>query len=72
VAAKDETALEREQQVLADRFDTEQATTVQLLGHLGRGRTRMRCFDLDATPDERLEPACGAMDRVPLWHLTPE
>jgi hypothetical protein len=30
----------------------------------------MRCLDLDAVPDKRLEPARGAMESVPLWHLT--
>jgi hypothetical protein len=72
MAAENETALECEQEVLADRLDTEQAAAVEPLGHLGRGRTWMRCLDLDAAPDERLEPARGAMERVPLWHLTPE
>jgi hypothetical protein len=72
VAAEHETALEGEQQVLANRLDAEQAAAVEPLGHLSRGGTRMRRLDLDAIADERLEPACRAVERVPLWHLTPE
>ena len=72
MAAEHETALEGEQQVLADRLDAEQAAAVEPLGHLSRGGTWMRCLDLDAVADERLEPPCRPVERVPLWHLRPE
>jgi hypothetical protein len=32
----------------------------------------MRCFDLDAVADKRLEPPGGAVDCVSLGHLEPE
>jgi hypothetical protein len=72
VTAEHKAAFEGEQQVLADRLDSEQAAAVEPLGHLSRGGTRMRRLDLDAVSDERLEPARGPVERVPLWHLTPE
>jgi hypothetical protein len=72
VAAENEAAPEGEQQVLADRLHPEQAAAVEPLRHLSRGGTRMRRHDLDLLPNERLQPARGTVERVPLWHLTPE
>ena len=57
VAAQDDAALEGEQQVLADRFDGEQAPAVEPLGEPSDLGARVRCLDLDSLADERLQPA---------------
>ncbi len=68
MAAQDETALEREQQVLPDRLDAEERSPVEPLGHTCRRGARVRRLDLDPLADERLQPPRGAVKRVPLRH----
>jgi hypothetical protein len=68
VAAEHEPALEREQEVLSYGFDSDQHAPVEPFGELFRRRPRMRRFDRNPFPDEQLEPARGAVERVALGH----
>ena len=58
VAAQDDAALEAQEQVLADRLDTQQAPPVEALGNALRGRARVRRLDL--RPARRRAPAASA------------
>lgn len=68
MAAQDETVLEAEKQVLADRLHSEQAAAVEPARDPGQARARMRRLDLESLADEGLEPLGHAMDRVALGH----
>lgn len=68
MAAQHEPVLEAEEQVLADRFDTEQAAAVEAACDAGHAGPRMRRLDLELLADEGLEPLGHAMDRVALGH----
>jgi hypothetical protein len=68
VAAQDEPAFEPEQQVLSDRFDRLQPPSVERRRREGRGRARVRRLDRDALPDEHLQLASGAVQRVAFGH----
>ena len=68
VAADDEAALEREEEVLADRLDAFEAQAVYRGGDPGEKRARMRRLGLDDVADERLEPRGGAVERIALGH----
>jgi hypothetical protein len=61
-------SLEGEQKVLSDRFDSEQAPSVQPLGRAGDGRPRVRGLHLDEVADKRLEASGGTVQRVSLRH----
>ncbi len=70
MAAEDETALEVEQQVLADRLDSLEQAAVEPFReslHLG---LRVRSLDLDALSDEHLQAARRAVDRIALGHAS--
>jgi hypothetical protein len=69
VGAEHEAALETEDEVLADRLHGLEPAAVELLRRDRRPRTRVRRLDLEPLPHEGLEPARGAVDRVPLGHL---
>src|SRR4029453_13953318 len=68
VAAEHEAALEPQHEVLSDRFDALQAAPVELVGHAGRRRSRVRGLDLDDLPDEGLEPPGGPVERIAFGH----
>ena len=68
VAAEHEPVLEAEEQVLADRFDTEQAPAVEAACDAGHAGPRMRRLDLELLADERLEPRAARWSRVALGH----
>jgi hypothetical protein len=68
VAAQDESALEAQQQVLANRLDGLEPPPIQPFGHALRGRARVWCLDRHALADEHLEAAGGAMERVAFGH----
>ena len=68
MAAKQETTLEVEQEVLADRPDAFEAQAVKPLGEAQGGRPRMRCLDRDDVTFENPQPCRGAMEGIPLWH----
>ena len=68
VAAEDEPALEREQQVLSDRLDGLEPPAVEpLCQPLNRG-LRMRRLDRNALTDENLKPPSCAVKRVAFGH----
>ena len=70
MAAEDETALEVEQQVLADRlYSLEQAPVEPLRESLDLG-LRVRSLDLDMLSDEHLKAARRAVDRIALGHAS--
>jgi signal transduction histidine kinase len=69
VAAEGHSALEAQQEVLADRIDTLEPASVEARGEVQGGGARVGRLDLDPLADERLEPAGGAMDAVSLGHV---
>ena len=68
VRAQDDATLETEDQVLAVGRDGLEHTAVEPLGDPFRLSARMRRLGGDALSDQNLQPARGAMDRVPLGH----
>ena len=68
MAAKDEAALEAEQQVLSDSLHALEAPPVEAGPELLDGGARVRCLDLERLADEDLQPARGEMERVTLGH----
>ena len=68
VTAQDQSALEVEQEVLADRLHPVEPPAVEALGEpLHRG-ARMRRLDLDPLADENLQPPGRAMERISFRH----
>ncbi len=68
VAAKDEAALEGEEQVLADRLHALEPQPVDRGRDAGEKTAWMRRFRLDDVADERLEPGRRSVKRIPLGH----
>jgi hypothetical protein len=64
-------ALEREEQVLADRLDAFEALPVEPLGDPAPRRARVRRLDLDRLAYERLEALRRSMKAVTLGHDRP-
>ena len=68
MAAQDQSSLEVEQEVLADRLHPVEPQAVEALGEpLHRG-ARMRCLDLDPLADENLQPLGRAVERISFRH----
>jgi hypothetical protein len=68
VAAQHDAALEAQQEVLPDRLHGLEAEPVHALRHTRDRGARMGRLGLDALPDERLETAGGAVERIALGH----
>jgi hypothetical protein len=68
VAAKDETAFEVEQEVLADGLDALESPTVEPRRELLHGGARMRRLDLDLLAHEHLQPPCRRVKGVAFGH----
>jgi hypothetical protein len=68
VAAEHDAALEAEQEVLPDRLDRLEHAAVDDASNARRLSARVRALRLDAFPDERLEPARGALERIAFRH----
>src|SRR5919202_619588 len=68
VAPQDEPTLETQQQVLADGLDALEPTSLETRAELLHSRAGMRRLDLKLLPDEHLQAARGAVDRVPFRH----
>ena len=69
--AKDDTALEPEQEVLADHFDRFEHAPVDGLRDLFDPGTRMWGLRLDALADERLQAPGRLVEGVALGHSSP-
>jgi hypothetical protein len=69
VRAEHDTALEPEEQVLADRLDRFERPAIDALRDPFGLRAGVRGLRLDALADERLEAAGGSVKRVTLWHV---
>jgi hypothetical protein len=68
MAAKNEAALEAEEEVLPDRLHRFEPTPVEPFRQpLHRG-ARMRRLDLESLADKRLQPAGRTMERIPFRH----
>ncbi len=70
MAAKRDSSLEVEQEVLADRLDAFQPPTVETAGDVQRRGARMGSLDLDPLADESLQAASGAVDAVALGQVS--
>ena len=68
MTADDDAALEAQQEVLANRFDGLEPQPVHAVGDARDGRPRVRRLGLDALPDQRLETAGRAVQRIALGH----
>ena len=64
MTADDDAALEAQQEVLANRFDGLEPQPVHAVGDARDGRPRVRRLGLDALPDQRLETAGRAVQRI--------
>src|SRR5262249_9121782 len=68
VAAKNDSLLEAEEQVLADRLDPEKTAAVEPLGEPLDRRPRMRRLDLHLLAHQHLQSASGSRQGVPFGH----
>lgn len=68
MAAQDDAAFETEQQVLAGCLDRFEAPPVEPRRELLDRGARMRSLDLDALPDQHLQPPRGPSERVSFGH----
>ena len=69
MAADDDASFEPEQKVLTDRLDRLQHSSVDADRDPRCLAARVRRLDLEPLPDERLQAARGAMERVALGHV---
>jgi hypothetical protein len=70
MAPENEAALEAQEEVLADRFDTLEPSSVELLGDTGRRSPRVRALHLHRLADEHLEASRGAVEGISLGHAS--
>ncbi len=70
MASKRDSALEVEQEVLADRLDAFQPPAVEPARDVQRSGARMGSLDLDPLSDESLQAASSAVDAVALGHVS--
>ncbi len=68
MAPEDDASLELEQEILPDRVDPFESPAGEAGGKLECLGARMRGLDLDALPDERLQPGRGTVEAVALRH----
>jgi hypothetical protein len=68
VAADDQTALEMEEQVLADGFDSLEPAAIEAGRKLLHGSARMGRLDLELLSDKNLQAARGVVKGVPFGH----
>ena len=68
MAAKRDTTLEMEEEILADRLDPLQTPAVEPAGDVQRSSSRMWGLDLDALAHKRLQATSRAVNAVSFGH----